>query len=317
MSSPLNAAALPRQAAAVPPRRKRASGASHKRWLPALFLGPAVLIMAVACLYPVLSAFQLALFDWNMGTPWSEARWVGLDNFRAAFSNPQVWSSLWTTLLFAAVCVSAEMVLGIALALALEHPVRGTAFFRTLFILPMMIAPIAVGLAWRYLFDAQFGLINAVLALFGIAAKGWLSDPSLAFMAIVVADVWQWTPFVFIMMVAALANVDGAVIEASRIDGARWWQMTFLVKLPMVMNVIAITLMMRLIDAFRVLEVIYVLTFGGPGDSTEILALHIYKTAFVGQQLGVAAAISVLLLVVVAALSWGALRLSNPMKNER
>jgi multiple sugar transport system permease protein len=283
-------------------------------WVLALYLGPAVVVMAAACLYPVLSAFQLSFYDWSMGTPWSSARWVGFDSFISAFSNPRVWSSLWTTLIFAAVCVSAEMVLGIALALALEHPVRGMAFFRTLFILPMMIAPIAVGLAWRYLFDAQFGLINAVLGVMGIAAKGWLADPTLAFVAIVIADVWQWTPFVFIMMIAALANVDNAVIEASRIDGARWWQMTFLVKLPMVMHVIAITLMMRLIDAFRVLEVIYVLTFGGPGDSTEILALHIYKTAFVGQQLGVAAAISVLLLVVVALLSWGALRLSNPMK---
>jgi multiple sugar transport system permease protein len=285
-------------------------------WVPALFVGPAVLVMAAACLYPVLSAFQLSLFDWSMGTPWSSARFVGLDGFVSAFSNPRVWSSLWTTLLFAAVCVSAEMVLGIALALALEHPVRGMAIFRTLFILPMMIAPIAVGLAWRYMFDAQFGLINALLGLVGISAQTWLADPTLAFAAIVIADVWQWTPFVFIMMIAALAGVDGSVIEASRIDGANWWQMTFRVKLPMVMHVIAITLMMRLIDAFRVLEVIYVLTFGGPGDSTEILALHIYKTAFVGQQLGVAAAISVLLLVVVALLSWGALRLSNPMKGE-
>ena len=252
-----------------------------------------------------------------MGTPWSSARWVGFNNFISAFSNPRVWSSLWTTLIFAAVCVTAEMVLGIALALALEHPVRGMAFFRTLFILPMMIAPIAVGLAWRYLFDAQFGLINAVLGLAGIAGRSWLADPTLAFMAIVIADIWQWTPFVFIMMIAALANVDTAVIEASRIDGARWWQMTFLVKLPMVMHVIAITLMMRLIDAFRVLEVIYVLTFGGPGDSTEILSLHIYKTAFVGQELGVAGAVSVLLLTVVALLSWGALRLSNPLKDGR
>jgi multiple sugar transport system permease protein len=286
------------------------------RWVPALYVGPAVLVMVAACLYPVLSAFQLAGYDWSMGTPWSSARWVGWDNFVSAFSNARVWSSLLTTLLFAAVCVAAEMALGIALALALEHPVRGMAFFRTLFILPMMIAPIAVGLAWRYLFDAQFGLINAVLGLFGIAAQTWLADPTLAFIAIVVADVWQWTPFVFIMMIAALANVDSSVIEASRIDGANWWQMTFRVKLPMVMHVIAITLMMRLIDAFRVLEVIYVLTFGGPGDSTEILALHIYKTAFVGQQLGVAAAISVLLLVVVALLSWGALRLSNPLKTD-
>ena len=284
------------------------------RWVPAFYVAPAVLVMAAACLYPVLSAFQLAGYDWSMGTPWSSARWVGLDNFVSAFGNPRVWSSLATTLVFAGVCVSAEMVLGIGLALALEHPVRGMALFRTLFILPMMIAPIAVGLAWRYLFDAQFGLVNAVLGLFGVAAKTWLADPTLAFVAIVIADVWQWTPFVFIMMIAALASVDGSVIEASRIDGANWWQMTFRVKLPMVMHVIAITLMMRLIDAFRVLEVVYVLTFGGPGDSTEILALHIYKTAFVGQQLGVAAAVSVLLLVVVALLSWGALRLSNPMK---
>ena len=289
----------------------------NSKWASALFVGPAVLVMAAACLYPVISAFQLSLFDWSMGTPWSSARWIGIDNFVSAFSNPRVWSSLLTTLMFAAVCVSLEMALGIALALALEHPVRGMALFRTLFILPMMIAPIAVGLAWRYLFDAQFGLVNAVLALFGISAKIWLADPQLAFIAIVIADVWQWTPFVFIMIIAALANVDSAAIEASRIDGANWLQMTFLVKLPMIMHVIAITLMMRLIDAFRVLEVIYVLTFGGPGDSTEILSLHIYKTAFVGQQLGVAGAVSVLLLVVVALLSWGALRLSNPLKDER
>jgi multiple sugar transport system permease protein len=288
----------------------------RSRWVPWFYIGPAVLVMAAACLYPVISAFQLGFYDWSMGTPWSSAKWVGFDSFISAFSNPRVWSSLWTTLQFAAIAVTAEMVLGIALALALEHPVRGMSIFRTLFILPMMIAPIAVGLAWRYMFDAQFGLINAVLALFGVAAKGWLSDPSLAFAAIVVADVWQWTPFVFIMMVAALANIDGAVMEATRIDGANWWQATFLVKLPMVMHVIAITLMMRLIDAFRVLEVIYVLTFGGPGDSTEILALHIYKTAFVGQQLGVASAISVLLLIVVALLSLAALRLSNPMKQD-
>jgi multiple sugar transport system permease protein len=166
------------------------------------------------------------------------------------------------------------------------------------------------------MFDAQFGLVNAALVAMGLGAQTWLADPALAFIAIVVADIWQWTPFVFIMIIAALAGIDGSVIEAARIDGAGWWQQTFLVKLPMVMHVIAITLMMRLIDAFRVLEVVYVLTFGGPGDSTEILALHIYKTAFVGQQLGVAAAISVLLLVVVVVLSWGALRLSNPMKGE-
>ena len=286
------------------------------RWVPLLYLGPAVAVMAAACLYPLLSALQLGFYDWSMGTPWGEAKWVGLEAFIRAFQDEAVWRSLHTTLLFAFVCVAAEMVLGIALALALEGKVRGMAVFRTLFILPMMIAPIAVGLTWRYLFDAQFGLLNAILELFGSAPIGWLAQENTAFIAIIIADIWQWTPFVFIMMIAALSNVDGAVLEAARVDGANWWQTTFRVKLPMVMNVIAITLLMRLIDAFRVLEVIYILTFGGPGDSTEILSLHIYKTAFVGQRLGSAAAISVLLLLVVAGLSWFALRLSNPLKDE-
>lgn len=282
-----------------------------------IYVGPAALVMAAACLYPVLSALQLGFYDWSMGTPWSAARWAGLHGFVGAFANPRVWSSLYTTLLFAAVCVGAEMLLGIALALALERPVRGAALFRTLFILPMMIAPIAVGLVWRYMFDAQFGPVNALLALLKIAPQTWLADPQLAFAAIVIADIWQWTPFVFIMLAAGLANVDASVIEAARIDGANWWQTTLRVKLPMVAQVIAITLMMRLVDAFRVLEVVYVLTFGGPGDATEILALHIYKTAFVGQQLGAASAISVLLLLVVAALSWAALRLSNPLDDRQ
>jgi len=282
-----------------------------------VYIGPAAAVMAAACLYPVFSALQLGFYDWNMGTPWSAARWVGWDSFVTAFGNPRVWSSLWTTLLFTVVCVSAEMLLGIGLALALEKPVRGTAVFRTLFILPMMIAPIAVGLIWRYMFDAQFGVINALLQTLGFDAMTWLADPTLAFAAIVIADIWQWTPFVFIMVVAALANVDASVIEAARMDGANWWQTTLKVKLPMIAHVLAITLMMRLVDAFRVLEVIYVLTLGGPGDATEILSLHIYKTAFVGQQLGVAAAVSVLLLVVVMALSCAALRLSNPLDEKQ
>jgi multiple sugar transport system permease protein len=292
-----------------------------KRLLPWLYIGPAVLVMAVACLYPVLSALRLGFYDWSMGTPWSEAKWQGLDAFVRAFTDAAVWRSLYTTLVFAFVCVASEMVLGIALALALEQrthkPLRGMMVFRTLFILPMMIAPIAVGLTWRYLFDAQFGLLNAIVALFGVEPIGWLANEQLAFAAIVIADIWQWTPFVFIMMIAALANVDASVMEAAKIDGATWWQSTWLVKLPMIRDVIVITLLMRLIDAFRVLEVIYILTFGGPGDSTEILSLHIYKTAFISQRLGSAAAISVLLLMVVALLSWWALKLSNPLKDRK
>ncbi|MDQ8033060.1 MAG: sugar ABC transporter permease, partial [Bordetella sp.] len=236
------------------------------RTAPLVYLGPAGIIMAAACLYPLIGALQLGLYDWQIGTPWHAARWTGFAHYARMVHDPAVWHALAVTLLFAVVCVGAEMLIGLALALALEthaqRPLRGTAVFRTLFILPMMVAPIAVGLIWRYLFDAQFGPFNAVLEAFGLPGIAWLADERLAFAAIVIADIWQWTPFVFIMMTAALANLDTSVLEAARIDGANGWQTTLRVKLPMIRNVIVVTLLMRMIDAFRVLEVIYILTFG-------------------------------------------------------
>jgi multiple sugar transport system permease protein len=284
------------------------------RLSPYVFVGPAALVMAVACLYPVLTAGKLAFYDWSLGTAWDSAVYVGSAMFTAMLSDPAVFRSLVTTLLFAAIVVVCEMSLGICLALLLERPIRGMTVFRMFFILPMMVAPIVVGLIWRYLFDTQYGLINQALELFGIGAKAWLADPQLAFVAIVIADIWQWTPFVFIMVMAGLQNLDGSVMEAAKIDGASALQAIFRVKLPLLMPIIVVTLLMRLIDAFRVLEVIYMMTFGGPADSTEILSLHIYKVAFVSQKLGYASAISILLLVVVLSLSLCALMISNPLK---
>lgn len=282
-----------------------------------VFIGPAALVMALACLYPVLTAGKLAFYDWSLGTPWESARYVGLQMFEALLHDPAVLNSLVTTLEFSAIVVSCEMALGISLALMLERPVRGMATFRTFFILPMMVAPIVVGLTWRYLFDSQYGMINQLLQLFGVSSHAWLADPQLAFVAIVIADIWQWTPFVFIMIMAGLQNIDGSVMEAARIDGATPLQAIFKVKLPMLMPIIVVTLLMRVIDAFRVLEVIYMMTFGGPADSTEILSLHIYKTAFVSQKLGYASSVSVLLLAVVLVLSLCALMISNPLKGAK
>ncbi len=287
------------------------------RLSPYVFIGPAAVVMAVACLYPVLTAGKLAFYDWSLGTPWESARFVGLQMFEALLHDPAVLRSLVTTLEFAAIVVSCEMALGISLALLLERPVRGMATFRTFFILPMMVAPIVVGLTWRYLFDSQYGMINQLLHLFGVPAQAWLADPQMAFIAVVIADIWQWTPFVFIMIMAGLQNIDGSVMEAAKIDGATPLQAIFKVKLPMLMPIIVVTLLMRVIDAFRVLEVIYMMTFGGPADSTEILSLHIYKVAFVSQKLGYASSVSVLLLLVVMVLSLCALMISNPLKGAK
>ena len=284
---------------------------------PHCFILPAVLVMAGGLLYPVFDALYLSFFDWKIATPFSKASYVGLANYVRMVSDPDVRESLWVTIRFGFWTITIEMVLGVALALLLEKPIRGASVFRTIFILPLMVSPVVVGLIWRYLFDARAGWINYYLGKwFGIEPLIWLGAPDLAFFAIVLTDIWQWTPFIFIIIIAGLQALPSEVLEASRIDGANWWQQTFLVKLPMIRSLLVITLLMRLIDVFRALEVMYIMTGGGPGRATELMSLHIYNRAFDAQLLGYASAIAVLLILVVFLLSFGILAHGNPM-NEK
>ena len=284
---------------------------------PYWFILPAVAVMAAGLVYPVLDALYLSFFDWKIATPFSKAEYVGLANYVRMLADPDVRESVWVTIRFGFWTITIEMVLGVALALMLEKPIRGASVFRTIFILPLMVSPVVVGLIWRYLFDARVGWINYYLGLwFGLEPQVWLGVPDLAFFAIVLTDIWQWTPFIFIIVIAGLQALPGEVLEASRIDGANWWQQTFLVKLPMLRSILIIALLMRLIDVFRALEVMYIMTGGGPGRATELLSLHIYNRAFDAQLLGYASAIAVLLIVIVFGLSAAILAHGNPM-NEK
>lgn len=282
---------------------------------PYLFILPAVLIMAAGLVYPVIQAFYLSFYDWKIGTDFSSAPYVGLNNFVRMLSDENVRESIWVTLRFGFWTITIEMLLGIALALLLEKPIRGASIFRTIFILPLMVSPVVVGLMWRYLFDARIGWINYYLGYLGIEPQVWLGDPQLAFFVIVFTDIWQWTPFIFIIVIAGLQALPSEVLEASKIDGANWWQQILLVKLPMIKSILLIALLMRLIDVFRALEVMYILTGGGPGRSTELLSLHIYNRAFDTQQLGFASAISVLLILLVSALSVAILTFGKPLQD--
>ena len=219
------------------------------------------------------------------------------------------------TLQFSAIVVFVEMVLGVGLALMLEKPLRGMMVFRTLLVLPMMIAPICVGLIWRYMFDVNVGPINGWLSVFGLK-PAWLAEPGLAFFAICVTDIWQFTPFVFILALAGLQGLDQSSIEAAKMDGASTLQIIRYVKLPLLAPILMITVLMRVIDALRGLEVVYAMTNGGPGLSTELFSLHIYKSAFVTQRMGHSAALSVGLLVVTTALSALLLMWSNPLRGK-
>ena len=291
-------------------------GFSIQSLTPYFFILPAVLVMLGGLVYPVLDSFFLAFYDWEIGVDFSEAPFIGIEHFTRMFQDEDVLESVWVTLRFGFWTITIEMVLGVFLALMLEKPIKGASIFRTIFIMPLMVSPVVVGLLWRYLFDARIGWINYYLGVIGIEPQIWLGDPQLAFMAIVITDIWQWTPFIFIIVIAGLQALPSEVLEASEIDGANWWQQVFMVKLPMIRSILIIALLMRLIDVFRGMEVMYIMTGGGPGRATELLSLHIYNRAFDAQQLGYASAIAVLLIVIVFVLSLSILRVGNPMKQK-
>jgi len=284
---------------------------------PYLFIAPAVAIMLGGLCYPVFMSVYLSFYDWKIGSSLDNPPFVGFEHFIRMGADPQIWEVLWVTVRFGFHTIVIEMTLGTALALLLEKPIRGASLLRTIFVLPLMVSPIIVGFVWRYLFDARIGWINYyLLHWFGIAPQIWLGDPQLAFFAIVFTDVWQWTPFIFIIVIAGLQALPPEIIEATQIDGANWWQQIIFVKLPMIKSILIIALLMRLVDVFRSLEVMLIMTNGGPGRSTELLSLHIYKRAFETQQLGYASAISVLLIVLVFAISALLLSLANPMRSK-
>ena len=277
--------------------------ANANRLTPYLFLAPAVAVLGVALLYPIGYMIYASFLDWNPSQRIGEAEFVGLRNYANLLADERFRESFWVTIKFAAVVVTLEMVLGVGLALLLDRPLRGMSVLRTVFILPMMIAPIVVGLMWRYMYHPTVGILNRTLKDLGFEPIPWLSDGDWAFASIVIADVWQWTPFIFILALAALQSLPRSALEASRIDGANCWQEIIHIKLPLMMPVLIVTLLLRLIDAFKVLEVILVLTNGGPGLSTEILSLRISRTASEFRELGQAAAMSNYLLLLLLVLT--------------
>lgn len=273
------------------------------RATPYVFLAPAIILMGIALLYPIGYMIYASFLDWSPSQRIGEADFIGFKNYINLWNDEAFRESTWVTVKFASVVVTLEMLLGVGLALLLDRNIKGMSALRTIFILPMMIAPIVVGLMWRYMYHPTVGIFNRTLKDWGFESIPWLSDSTWAFVAVVIADVWQWTPFIFILSLAALQSLPKSALEAASLDGATEWQKIVFIKIPLMMPVLIVTLLLRLIDSFKVLEVVFVLTNGGPGLSTEILSLRIYRTAQEFQELGEAAAMSNYLLILLMVLT--------------
>ncbi|MBX6322628.1 MAG: sugar ABC transporter permease [Rhodospirillaceae bacterium] len=282
---------------------------THEQRVLILFLAPAVLILAVTQFWPLVYSARLSLIDWTLARSPRPGPFVGLANYAKALHDPVFIDSVGVTAVYALTATALEIVIGLALALALVGERFAVKLSRTILILPMVIAPVAVGTMWRMMLSAQAGPINHLLGLLGIDGPDWLGDPDWALVSVILIDVWEWTPFVMVIYVAVLTALPEELSLAAKVDGASRWQVLRHVVLPLMMPVSVLVVMFRLIDAILTLDVIVTTTFGGPGYRTYTLSFWIYQQGLRYFNVSYAAATSWLLLggcltVAVGLLLW-------------
>jgi len=253
-------------------------------------------------IYPVAWTLWLSLNGPEMaftGTP----DFRGLDNYARIGGSPEFLAALWQTLQIVVLSFLAEAVLGLAAALALHRGLRGSKVFSAIVALPLMVAPVVGALAWRFIFVDGYGMIDSIAGVFGGSGPLWFADVWLARLSIVIANLWMALPFDVLVLLAGLASLPEEPTEAARVDGATPWQILVHITLPLLKPVIAVILVVRLADAFRVFDVVYVLTGGGPANSTDVLSTYIYRQMFTALDFSGGAAAAVMLVVITAAFS--------------
>lgn len=277
---------------------------------PAFYIAPAFVVLAVVLLYPLGYALWLSFHQWTLRTFRQGVPFIGLENYIDLFSNPDFVNSIRITFTFVLLAISFEFVLGMALAILMNHELRGRGFFRSMILLPMMCTNVVIGLMWRLLLNYQYGLVNYYLGQVGLPAVEWLSSPKVAMASVVLVDVWNTTSFVALMLLAGLQSLPDEPFEAAKIDGASAVQSFFYLTLPLLKPIILVTLLWRFIDTFRIFDVIYLLTAGGPARVTETVSIYVYRYGFQSFNLGVAASaafIMLLIMLVIAGLLAGAI----------
>ena len=270
-----------------------------RRIEPLFYISPAFIVLAVVLAYPLGYALWLSFHQWTLRTFKQGVPFIGLKNYADLFANPDFVNSLRITFTFVILAITFEFILGMGLALLLNHELKGRSFFRSMILLPMMCTNVVIGLTWRLLLNYQYGLVNYYIGKLGILPVEWLSSPKVAMASVVLVDVWNTTSFVALMLLAGLQSLPEEPFEAARIDGASGVQTFFFLTLPLLQPVILVALLWRFIDTFRIFDVIYLLTAGGPARVTETVSIYVYRYGFSSFNLGVAAAASFIMLVIM------------------
>ena len=271
-----------------------------------LLLGPCLVYLFVFSVFPLLYSLRLSFTD--LGIAKTSGGWVGLDNYVAVFNDPFFWNAAGNTVVMVGTAVLIQVVLGVGLALFFNQHLRGSWFVRGALVLPMLLTPIVVGLMWRALLNPDWGIVNWAIMQLGLPPINWLGATDWAIRTLVIADTWQWTPFVFLIVYARLQVLPEHVWEAAQVDGAGRLDTFQHITLPLLMPAIGFAAIFRAIDAFRSFDLVYGLTYGGPARSTTTLSFLTYQNAFDFQHYGYAAAIAYVMVAILIVLSTLALR---------
>lgn len=251
-----------------------------QRRITILFCLPAAVLLVVLIGWPILHG---VLLSFQRVTPTAPPGWIGINNYKAVFTDTVFWHTVLVTLTFSVLALSIEFSLGLALALMLARVVRGAGVLRTLLLIPVMFTPAVAAINFRIMLNYDYGLVNYLSGKLGFAPQAWVSEPGIGPLAsLVLTDVWRNTPFFVLVLSSGLLALPQDVIEAADVDGARMWRKLISVKLPMLAPLLLVTVLFRIIDLFRTFDIVYVLTQGGPGTSTTVTSLQVYNDLSIG-----------------------------------
>ena len=269
----------------------------------ALMLSPAILLLLCLTIFPSIYSLVLSFGDWP--TMRRNAAWTfeGLGNYQMVFTDPRALNAFKVTTFFVVGTVGAETLLGLLIALLLNGQRRGVGITRTIVMLPMMTTPVVVGLIWRLMFNTDVGWINFLFRLIHLPSLDWLGSASTGLLSVMIGEVWEWTPFVALISLAALKAMPQDPVEAAVVDGASPWQILRFITLPYLLPTIGVCVLLRTIDSFKFFDLLYVLTGGGPGTASEVISLYTYKQGFNFFHLGYAAALSYVTLIIIVILA--------------